>query len=92
MLMPNIKSAVKRVELSKIRNLKNSAAKSALKTTIRRFEEALAAGPEGAAEALRKATRALDKAASKGLIHKNQAARRKSRLTKKLSDTKNQAS
>jgi ribosomal protein S20 len=44
--MPNIKSAVKRVELSKIRNLKNSAAKSALKTTIRRFEEALAAGPD----------------------------------------------
>lgn len=82
--MPNIKSAVKRVALTKARTLKNAAAKSTLRTTIRRFEEALSSDAETAAMALRKATRALDKASSKGLVHKNMAARKKSRLTKKL--------
>lgn len=85
--MPNIKSQVKRVQLSRLQNAKNVAARSALKTTIRRFEEALSNSPESAAEALQKASRALDKAAAKGLIHQNKAARKKSRLTKKYATT-----
>lgn len=83
--MPNIKSAIKRVEIARIRTIKNAAAKSTLRTAIRRFEEALNTDAETAKQALNKATRALDKASSKGLIHKNMAARKKSRLTKKLS-------
>lgn len=82
--MPNIKSAIKRVEIAKARTIKNAAAKSALRTAIRRFEEALGADAESADAALKKASRALDKASSKGLIHKNMAARKKSRLNKRL--------
>lgn len=82
--MPNIKSAIKRVELNKARALKNAAAKSTLRTAIRRFEEAMTSDSETAALALQKATRALDRAAAKGLIHKNMCARKKSRLTKKF--------
>ena len=84
--MPNIKSAIKRVELGKARMLKNASAKSFLRTTIRRFEESIKTDSETAALALKKATRALDKAASKGLIHKNLAARKKSRLTSRFSN------
>jgi small subunit ribosomal protein S20 len=83
--MPNIKSAIKRVQLSRLQNAKNTAARSALKTAVRRFEEAVNNNAETAAEALQKASRALDKAAAKGLIHKNKAARKKSRMAKKLS-------
>lgn len=85
--MPNIKSAIKRVEIAKARTIKNAAAKSALRTAIRRFLEALSVDAEAANAALKKASRALDKASSKGLIHKNMAARKKSRLTKKLAKT-----
>ena len=83
--MPNIKSAIKRVELGKARSIKNAAAKSTLRTTIRRFEESMTTDSDTAALALKKATRALDKASSKGLIHRNLAARKKSRLTKRFS-------
>lgn len=85
--MPNIKSAIKRVEIAKARTIKNAAAKSALRTAIRRFLEALSVDAEAANAALKKVSRALDKASSKGLIHKNMAARKKSRLTKKLAKT-----
>jgi len=85
--VPNIKSAIKRVELGKAREVKNAAAKSFLRTTIRRFEESITTDSETAALALQKATRALDKASSKGLIHKNLAARKKSRLTSRFSKT-----
>jgi small subunit ribosomal protein S20 len=90
--MPNIKSAIKRVKISSEQNARNTAVRSALKTTIRRFEESLANNPEQAAEALQKASRALDKAAAKGLIHKNKAARKKSRMAKKYAQSINQAS
>ena len=91
--MPNIKSQIKRVQLSKLQNEKNTAARSSLKTAIRRFEEAVTNNVENAAEALQKASRALDKAAAKGIIHKNKAARKKSRLVKRLSNlTNNKAS
>ena len=84
--MPNIKSAIKRVELGKARMIKNASAKSFLRTTLRRFEESISTDSETAALALKKATRALDKASSKGLIHKNLAARKKSRLTRRFSN------
>jgi small subunit ribosomal protein S20 len=83
--VPNIKSAIKRVELAKVRTIKNASAKSSLRTIIRRFEESISTDSETAALALKKATRALDKASSKGLIHKNLAARKKSRLTSRFS-------
>ncbi|NLM26436.1 MAG: 30S ribosomal protein S20 [Firmicutes bacterium] len=82
--MPNIKSAKKRVLVSAKKRANNVAHKSALKTAIKRFEVAVSENREDAQEYLVKAIKALDKAASKGVIHKNAAARKKSRLTKKL--------
>ena len=82
--MPNIKSAIKRVQLSKLRNLQNVSVKSALRTSLRRFEEILATDATNSKTSLTKAVRALDKAVSKGIIHKNAAARKKSRLTRRF--------
>ena len=79
--MANIKSQIKRIKTNEKARLRNKATKSALKTSIRRFREAAAAGEtEKANELARSAGRALDKAASKGVIHKNQAANRKSAI------------
>lgn len=85
--MPNIKSAIKRVQVTKQRTLKNASLKSALRTAIKRFEESLSANPANAKTALSKVIRSLDKAVSKRIIHKNAAARKKSRLTRKLNKT-----
>ncbi len=75
--MPNIKSAKKRVLVAKVRNDRNKAAKTELKTILKK------ARAEGAApEAKKNAAIALDKAAGKGYIHKNKAARIKSRMAK----------
>ncbi|TEB07238.1 30S ribosomal protein S20 [Pelotomaculum schinkii] len=83
--MPNIKSAVKRVEITRLRTLRNARIKSALKTTIRKFEEALKmADREDASLKLRNAVRVLDKAVTKGILHKNAASRKKSRLTRRF--------
>ncbi|MFC4766331.1 30S ribosomal protein S20 [Effusibacillus consociatus] len=83
--MPNIKSAIKRVKITRTRTLRNAAAKSALRTAIKKFELAVVNNDlENAKDLLQKAARTLDKAVSKGLIHKNAAARKKSRLTKKF--------
>jgi small subunit ribosomal protein S20 len=76
--MPNIKSAIKRVKVSEKRRLRNASQKSALRTAVKAFETAVSP------EALIIASKKLDKAASKGLIHKNAANRKKSRLAKKL--------
>lgn len=76
--MPNIKSAIKRVKVSEKRRLRNASQKSALRTAVKAFETALTP------EALVSASKKLDKAASKGLIHKNAANRKKSRLAKRL--------
>ena len=81
--MPNIKSAIKRVKVAEKANIANSQAKSAMRTTVKKAEQALATGAENAQELVVAASKALDKAASKGLIHKNAAARKKSRLAKK---------
>lgn len=81
--MPNIKSAKKRVEIAAVRNEANSMKSSALKTHLKKATTSLAAG-EANKEVLSSAIKALDESVTKGLIHKNQAARRKSRLTKKF--------
>ncbi|EEJ54678.1 ribosomal protein S20 [Mobiluncus mulieris 28-1] len=79
--MANIKSQMKRIRTNEKARLRNQSVKSELKTFVRKTREAVVAGDKTAAEsALRVATRKLDVAASKGIIHKNQAAQRKSKL------------
>jgi small subunit ribosomal protein S20 len=77
----NIKSQIKRIGTNERRRLRNKAVKSELKTAVRRFREAADSGDaETTTTAMRSASRLLDKAASKGVIHKNQAANRKSAM------------
>lgn len=79
--MANIKSQKKRILTNEKARLRNKAVKSALRTHVRKFREAVAAGDsEKATEYAQIACRQLDKAASKGVIHKNQAANRKSAI------------
>ena len=82
--MANIKSQIKRIKQNEKRHERNKAVKSGLKTAVRKFREAAEAGDkEKAVELGRAANRQLDKAASKGVIHKNQAANRKSAISRK---------
>jgi len=82
--LAKIKSQIKRMRKSKKEQLRNKSVKSALKTYISKFKEALEAGDKARAEAaLKIAIKALDSAATKGIIHKNNAANKKSRLMKK---------
>jgi small subunit ribosomal protein S20 len=81
----NIKSQIKRNRTNEKRRLRNKSVKSSLKTAVRKFHESAAAGDAEATTALlRDASRKLDQAASKGVIHKNQAANRKSAIAKRL--------
>jgi len=81
--LPNIKSAKKRVEVTERNHSKNVALKSSIKTAIRRVYEAIkAADLEKIKAALSKAYSTIDKAVSKGVLHRNTAARKKSRLTR----------
>jgi small subunit ribosomal protein S20 len=81
----NIKSQLKRIQTNEKARQRNKAVKSSLKTAIRRAREAAAAGDSAKAQELNKvAARELDKAASKGVIHKNQAANKKSALAAKV--------
>ena len=83
--MANIKSQIKRIRTNEKRRQRNLAVKSELKTLVRRTREAVEAGDkEAAVEALRIASRKLDKAVSKGVIHRNQAANRKSKLARRV--------
>ncbi len=83
--MPNIKSAKKRVELSKVAYEKNKADRSELKTNLKKFEAALSGGDRSLAEsAYRQAVKSVDQAVIKGLLHKNNAARKKSSMTLKM--------
>ena len=82
--MANIKSQIKRIKQNEKRHQRNKAVKSDLKTAVRKFREAAESGEKDqAAELARTAGRKLDKAVSKGVIHKNQAANRKSAIAKK---------
>ena len=90
--MPNIKSAEKRVRIIARRTFRNAPLKSSLRTTIKKFETALAQSDiERARLALNIATRALDKSVTKGIIHRNTADRRKSRLTRRFNAATTQA-
>lgn len=81
--MANIKSQIKRIKTNEKARLRNKAVKSELKTHVRRVREAIAGGDKDAAQtALVTASKKLDKAVSKGVIHANQAANKKSALAK----------
>lgn len=80
--MANIKSAAKRVEIARKNTLRNAPVKTGVKTVIRKFNEA--ESREKAAEVFKQAVESIDKAVSKGVLHKNAAARKKSRLARKL--------
>ena len=83
--MPNIKSSKKDVISSKIAYEMNKANKSELKTNLKKFDAALVSGDKAAAEAAYKvAVMSVDKAVNKGLLHKNNAARKKSSMTLKM--------
>ncbi len=87
--MANIKSQIKRNKQNEKARQRNKAVKSALKTSVRQFREAADAGDQDkVAEAVRTAYVKLDKAASKGVIHKNQAANRKSAIAKRAEQVK----
>ena len=82
--MANIKSQIKRNRTNEAARLRNKAAKSEIKTRIKTAVAAAAAGTESSAEDLRVAVKRLDKAAARGIIHKNQASNRKSRLARRV--------
>jgi small subunit ribosomal protein S20 len=84
--MANIKSQIKRNRQNENRRKANKGTRSALKTRVKRFEDAVASGdPDAAAEEYRLTAQALDKAAAKGVIHKNKASNKKARLARRLS-------
>ena len=83
--MPNIKSAKKRVLISEARNARNRAERSALRTAVKKFEAAAVEGNRTEADSAYKvAVKAVDKAVAKGILHKNNAAHKKSALTLRL--------
>ena len=86
--MANIKSQIKRNRQNEQRRQRNKGGRSFLKTKVKRFEEALSGGdPDSARDALRVVSRELDKAASKGIIHRNKAANKKARLAKRFNSS-----
>ncbi|GHU69466.1 30S ribosomal protein S20 [Clostridia bacterium] len=82
--MPNIKSAIKRVKVNQKKNLRNRMVKSSMKTQLKKFETALVKEPAAATTLLASTVGAVDHAASKGVIHRNAANRRKSRMAIRL--------
>lgn len=87
--MPNIKSAVKRVKVSSKKTLANKIKKSEMRTIVKQAKQAINSGLETASEKFLQAQKSLDKAEAKGYLHKNTAARRKSRLAKALNASQN---
>lgn len=79
--MPQIKSAIKRVKVTKVKTDNNRSAKTAMRTVVKKFENGVAEGKADVAM-LNVTASAIDKAASKGVIHKNAANRKKARLAK----------
>lgn len=84
--MPNIKSAIKRVRVSEMQRTRNVNAKSELRSTIKKANEALDQDGVDATELINKAVKLIDKAASNNILHKNTAARKKSALVKALNN------
>lgn len=87
--MANIKSSKKDIVRSRQNRVRNSGWKSRIKTEIRKSRTAIAGQEAGAAELVKTASRLLDKAVTKGVVHKGQAARRKSRLARQLAKSTN---
>ena len=88
--MANIKSQKKRIKTNEKRRLRNKAVRSEVKTFTKKFEQVLQAGDKDAsAKALQEASKKLDVAVSKGVLHKNSAANRKSSMARQLSSSKN---
>ncbi len=85
MKLPNIKSAIKRVKVSEKKNLRNRMIKTGVKTAVKKFQVELATNPSAANVQLSATTSAIDKAAAKGILHKNTANRKKARLARSLS-------
>ncbi len=81
--MPNIKSAIKRVKVNEKKRLRNRMVKSAMRTTVKKYENAVAAGSADAA-LLSQTASAIDKAVAKGVVSKNAANRKKARMAKRL--------
>lgn len=81
--MPNIKSAIKRVKVNEKKHLRNRMVKSAMRTTVKKYESAVAAGSADVA-LLSQTASAIDKAVAKGVISKNAANRKKARMAKRL--------
>lgn len=91
--MPNIKSAEKRVEIARVRTERNKARKSTVKTAVRKYETLIAEGKVEEAQAQLKAViKEIDMAVTKGVLHKNTAARKKSRLAHLLNQATAEAS
>lgn len=82
--MPNIKSAKKRVLVSQVNNERNKSYRSALKTAIKKADTAIESKSADAGETVKVAVKKIDQAASKGILHKNTAARKKSSLVTRL--------
>lgn len=89
--MANTKSAQKRIRSDERKRMRNLKVRSRVKTFIKKAEQSIVASDESTIEAIRQACSELDKAATKGVIHKNNAARRKSRLMAKLNKAQAQA-
>ena len=85
--MPNIRSAKKRVRVTKAKTLRNKIIKSNVKTTLKISEQAVKEQSENKTEAIRVAIKKVDQAAAKGVFHKNQAARKKAQLQKLLNES-----
>ncbi len=85
--MANIKSQIKRNKQNEVRRLRNKAVRTELKTRVKTAVKAAESGADDGPETLRMAIKRIDKAAAKGMIHKNQAANRKSRLMKRVAAT-----
>jgi len=86
--MPNIKSAKKRVRVTATKSAQNKAAKSELKTTLKSFYATIANEPEKATEVMKATQKAVDQAVANGLLHKNNAAHKKSAMAKAVANVK----
>lgn len=86
--MPNIKSAKKRVLVNATKQAQNKSANSALKTAIKKANAAIESNADNKEEAVKFAVKKIDQATVKGLLHKNNAARKKSALVTKLNASK----
>lgn len=85
--MPNVKSAMKRVRITKSKTLKNNIRKSALRTTLKKCREAIATSDANAADSFKSAVKAIDRSVAKNILHKNTAARMKSKLARALNSS-----